>query len=351
MHAIEVEQTKSGPQLVWRKVEEPVLQAGEALVSINATTLNRADLSQAAGNYPPPPGAPDIMGLDMSGEIAAVGADVEGWQVGDKVCALLAGGGYAERVAVDQRLLIPIPTGWSFEEAACLPEVYLTAFVNIFMEAGFQPGETILIHGGASGVGTAAIQLVKGAGGRVITTAGRPDKVETCLEQGADLAINYRTEDFAARTREFTQGAGVDVILDMVGAEYLERNISLLKLKGRLVFIATLSGAEAMVDIRQLMGKRAPDRLGTARTACRRKSRNYQAFSATVLGTDRGRRDPSRHRPGSARSRSPRRPPTYGSLRKHRQNRAQSALSSSSSVCTASSIAASPVSASVTSRS
>ena len=257
MHAIEVEQTKSGPQLVWREVEEPVLQAGEALVSINATTLNRADLSQAAGNYAPPPGAPNIMGLDMSGEIAAVGADVEGWQVGDNVCALLAGGGYAERVAVDQRLLIPIPTGWSFEEAACLPEVYLTAFVNIFMEAGFQPGETILIHGGASGVGTAAIQLVKGAGGRVITTAGRPDKVKTCLDQGADLAINYRTEDFAARTREFTQGAGVDVILDMVGAEYLERNVSLLKLKGRLVFIATLSGAEAMVDIRQLMGKRA----------------------------------------------------------------------------------------------
>ena len=257
MHAIEVEQTKSGPQLVWREVEEPVLQAGEALVSINATTLNRADLSQAAGNYPPPPGAPDIMGLDMSGEIAAVGADVEGWQVGDNVCALLAGGGYAERVAVDQRLLIPIPTGWSFEEAACLPEVYLTAFVNIFMEAGFQPGETILIHGGASGVGTAAIQLVKGAGGRVITTAGRPDKVETCLDQGADLAINYRTEDFAVRTREFTQGAGVDVILDMVGAEYLERNVSLLKLKGRLVFISTLGGAEAMVDIRQLMGKRA----------------------------------------------------------------------------------------------
>ena len=257
MHAIEAEQTKSGPRLVWREAEDPVMQAGEALVSIHATTLNRADLSQAAGNYPPPPGAPNILGLDMAGEIADVGADVEGWRVGDKVCALLAGGGYAERVSVDQRLLIPIPSGWSFEEAACLAEVYLTAYVNIFMEAGFQPGETVLIHGGASGVGTAAIQLVKGAGGRVITTAGRPDKVETCLDQGADLAINYRTEDFAARTREFTQGAGVDVILDMVGAEYLERNVSLLKLKGRLVFISTLSGAEAMVDIRHLMGKRA----------------------------------------------------------------------------------------------
>ena len=197
------------------------------------------------------------MGLDMAGEIIEVGAGVQGWQVGDKVCALLAGGGYAQQVAVDQRLLMPIPTGWSFEEAASLPEVYLTAYVNIFMEAGFQPGETILIHGGASGVGTAAIQMAKRAGGRVITTAGRPDKVKTCLDQGADLAINYRAEDFAARTLEFTQGAGVDLILDMVGAEYLARNVSLLKVKGRLVFISTLGGAEATVNIGQLMGKRA----------------------------------------------------------------------------------------------
>ena len=257
MHAIEVEQTNSGPQLVWREVDDPVLQSEQALVSIHATTLNRADLSQAAGNYPPPPGTPNIMGLDMAGEIIEVGAGVQGWQVGDKVCALLAGGGYAQQVAVDQRLLMPIPTGWSFEEAASLPEVYLTAYVNIFMEAGFQPGETILIHGGASGVGTAAIQMAKRAGGRVITTAGRPDKVKTCLDQGADLAINYRAEDFAARTLEFTQGAGVDLILDMVGAEYLARNVSLLKVKGRLVFISTLGGAEATVNIGQLMGKRA----------------------------------------------------------------------------------------------
>ena len=257
MHAIEVEQTNSGPQLVWREVDDPVLQSEQALVSIHATTLNRADLSQAAGNYPPPPGAPNIMGLDMAGEIIEVGPDVQGWQVGDKVCALLGGGGYAEQVAVDQQLLMPIPTGWSFEEAASLPEVYLTAYVNIFMEAGFQPGETILIHGGASGVGTAATQMAKRAGGRVITTAGRPDKVKTCLDQGADLAINYRAEDFAARTLEFTQGAGVDLILDMVGAEYLARNVSLLKVKGRLVFISTLGGAEATVNIGQLMGKRA----------------------------------------------------------------------------------------------
>ena len=257
MRAIAVEKRPSGHQLVWQETEEPAVKPGEALVSIHATTLNRADLSQAEGNYPPPPGAPDIMGLDMAGEIIETGANVEGWQAGDHACALLAGGGYAERVAVDQRLLIPIPPGWSFLEAACLPEVYLTAYVNIFMEAGFQKGETVLIHGGASGVGTAAIQLVKGAGGRVIATAGRPDKVETCLEQGADLAINYRAEDFADRTREFTGGEGVDIILDMVGADYLERNVSLLKVKGRLVFIATLGGAEAAIDIGQLMGRRA----------------------------------------------------------------------------------------------
>lgn len=257
MHAIDVEQTAAGPQLIWREVDDPIPQTGEVLVSVQATTLNRADLSQAAGNYPPPPGASRILGLDMAGEIAAVGEGVEGWRVGDAVCALLAGGGYAERVAVDQRLLIPIPPGWSFEEAACLPEVYLTAFVNIFIEAGFRPGETVLVHGGASGVGTAAIQLVKEAGGRVIATAGRADKVAACRTQGADLAINYRTEDFVARTREYTQGEGVDVVLDMVGADYLERNISLLKVRGRLVFIATLGGSEAVLNIGQLMGKRA----------------------------------------------------------------------------------------------
>ena len=257
MYAIEVEQTPTGPSLTWQEVDEPVLRSGEALVNIHATTLNRADLSQAAGNYAPPPGAPHILGLDMSGEIEAVAEGVQDWQAGDPVCALLAGGGYAERVAVDRQLLIPIPAGWSFEEAACLPEVYLTAYVNIFMEAGFQAGETVLVHGGASGVGTAAIQMVKQAGGRVITTAGRPDKVETCRALGADLAINYRSDDFAAAARDFTNGEGVDLILDMVGADYLEANVGLLKVRGRLVFISTLGGSQAEINIGQLMGKRA----------------------------------------------------------------------------------------------
>lgn len=257
MKAIQVVQENGGPRLHWAETDEPVMGADDVLVEIHATTLNRADLAQAAGNYPPPVGASPILGLDMAGTIAALGANVTGWQVGDRVCALLAGGGYAERTVVDHRLLLPVPPGWSWGEAASLPEVYLTAFVNIFMEAAFQPGETVLVHGGASGVGTAAIQLVKAAGGTVITTAGKAEKVAACLSVGADRAINYNEEDFVQAAREFTGGAGVDIILDMVGADYLARNISLLKVKGRLVWIATLGGATGEINIGQLMGKRA----------------------------------------------------------------------------------------------
>jgi len=257
MRAIQIVQENGGPRLFWAEADEPLMGLDDVLVDIYATTLNRADLAQAAGNYPPPAGASPILGLDMAGTIAALGTNVTGWQVGDRVCALLAGGGYAERAAVDGRLLFPVPAGWSWAKAACLPEVYLTAFVNIFMEADFQPGETVLVHGGASGVGTAAIQLVKAAGGTVITTAGKPEKVAACLSVGADRAINYNDEDFVEATRAFTGGAGVDVILDMVGAAYLQRNISLLKTRGRLVWIATLGGARGEINIGQLMGKRA----------------------------------------------------------------------------------------------
>ena len=164
---------------------------------------------------------------------------------------------YAERVAVHHSQLIPIPTDWTFEEAAALPEVYLTAFVNLFMEARLQPGEVVLVHGGASGVGTAAIQILHHLGHKVLVTAGSDEKVATCRELGADLAINYRSEDFAERVQSFTQGQGVDVILDMVGADYFERNFDLLKVRGRLVFIATLGGSEVNVNIGKLMRKRA----------------------------------------------------------------------------------------------
>ncbi len=256
MKAILVSQEQT-PRLIWAETDDPVVGPDEVLVDVQATALNRADLSQAAGNYPPPPGASPILGLDMAGVIAEVGANVSGWQRGDRVCALLAGGGYAEKVAVPAAMLMPIPAAWEFEMAAAMPEVFLTAYLNIFMEADFQPGETVLIHGGASGVGTAAIQLVKAAGGTVIATAGKPDKVQVCRDLGADLAINYNEDDFVAATQSFTDNGGVDVILDMVGASYLARNISLLKVKGRLVFIATLGGAVGEINIGQLMGKRA----------------------------------------------------------------------------------------------
>ncbi|MCL4861207.1 MAG: NAD(P)H-quinone oxidoreductase [Caldilineaceae bacterium] len=256
MNAIHVDATKEGRPLVWQATPDPSIGPDEVLVDIHATALNRADLMQRAGNYPPPPGAPDILGLEMAGVIRQVGADVRGWQVGDRVCALLPGGGYAEQAAAPQAMLMPLPQGWSFEQAGAMPEVFLTAYVNLYMEANLQPGETVLMHGGASGVGTAAIQLLRATGNPVIVTAGGADKCAACSELGADLAINYKEEDFVARVKAFTGGAGVDVILDMVGADYLERNLSLLKLKGRLVFISTLSGGQTQINLGALMGRR-----------------------------------------------------------------------------------------------
>ncbi len=256
MKAIVVQTDQQNRPLVWQESPEPSFGADEVLVDIYATALNRADLMQRAGNYPPPPGAPDILGLEMAGRIAAVGDKVTGWQVGDRVCALLPGGGYAERVNVPQRMLMPVPAGWSFEQAAGLPEVFLTAFVNLFMEAGIQPGETALIHGGASGVGTAGIQLLRAAGNPVFVTAGTDEKTARCRELGATLAINYKKEDFAERILADTNGEGVDVILDMVGAAYLERNLRLLKLRGRLVFISMLSGGKTEINLGTLMGRR-----------------------------------------------------------------------------------------------
>jgi putative PIG3 family NAD(P)H quinone oxidoreductase len=256
MKAMRVHTDEAGRPLSWEDTPDPAYGPGEVLVDIYAAAVNRADVAQRAGHYPPPPGASEILGLDMAGIVREVGAEVTGWQPGDRVCALLGGGGYAERVAVPQGMLMAAPAGWSFVEAACLPEVYLTAFVNIFMEAGFQPGETVLVHGGASGVGTAAIQLVHQAGGKVLATAGSAAKVEACRKLGADLAVNYRTEDFVAPVQAYTGGAGVDIILDMVGADTLARNLELLKLRGRLVIIATQSGARTEINLAALMGRR-----------------------------------------------------------------------------------------------
>jgi putative PIG3 family NAD(P)H quinone oxidoreductase len=256
MKAIVVHREQEGNPLVWENVPDPEFGPDEVLVKIHAAALNRADLMQRAGNYPPPEGASEILGLEMAGTVLAVGQHVPNHQVGDRVCALLPGGGYGEQINVPHQMLISIPKTWSVEQAAAIPEVFLTAYVNLFMEANLQEGETVLIHGGASGVGTAAIQLAREAGCRVLTTAGTDEKTAYCRELGAELAVNYKKEDFAERITAHMNGSGVDVILDMVGAAYLARNINLLNLKGRLVFISTLSGSQANIDLRHLMGKR-----------------------------------------------------------------------------------------------
>ncbi|MEJ2668418.1 MAG: NAD(P)H-quinone oxidoreductase [Deinococcales bacterium] len=253
-------------ELSLSEVPEPHLRPGEVMVDVHATALNRADLAQRAGRYPPPPGESELLGLEMAGVVSEVPNGVRGVRAGDHVCALLPGGGYAERVAVPAPMLLPVPEGWSFAQAAALPEAAFTAFLNLFLEAGLQAGERVLVHGGASGVGTAAIQQATLAGATVYTTVGTDAKAAACRELGAELAVNYRHADFAERIGEHTGGGGVDVILDMVGEAYFERNFALLNLGGRMVFIATLSGAAATFDIRQLMAKRATIKGSTLRS-------------------------------------------------------------------------------------
>ena len=241
--------------LSWAEVPDPTPLEGEVVIDIHASSVNRADLLQRAGHYPVPPGAPPYMGLECSGVISALGPGVTGWQAGDGVCTLLGGGGYAERVASPASLLIRIPDGWDFEQAAAVPEVFYTAFLNLFIEGQLVPAETVLIHGGASGVGTAAIQMAKEAGCRVLVTAGRDDKVDFCRDLGADFGVNYKTRDFEDAIREASP-EGVDVILDIAAADYLRPNINLLKLRGRLVIIGLLTGSRAELDLSLLMRNR-----------------------------------------------------------------------------------------------
>lgn len=254
MKAILVDSSTPERALRWEEVPDPVPGPGEVLVEVCATAVNRADLLQRAGTYPPPPGAPPYLGLEMAGVVAQAGEGVREWKRGDRVCALLAGGGYAEKVAVPQQLLVRLPEGWDFLKAAAFPEVFYTAFVNLFMEARLQPGEIALIHGGASGVGTAAIQLARQAGCRVVVTASTPAKRERCLELGAQLAIDYTERDFAEAVLE--RVGGVDVVLDISGGAYLERNLKVLTLKGRLVLIALLGGPAASIDLGMVLRKR-----------------------------------------------------------------------------------------------
>ena len=229
---------------------------GEILIKVKAAGVNRPDVLQRMGAYPPPPGASDLPGLEVSGEIAALGDDVERWQVGDHVTALTPGGGYAEFVVVDGSNALPIPHGFTFTEAAAIPETFFTVWHNVFQRGRLAEGETLLVHGGSSGIGTTAIQLAKAFGAIVIATAGSDEKCAACTELGADRAINYREEDFVAAVRDETGGMGAEVILDMVGGDYISRNYEAAAVDGRVVQIAFLNGARAEVDFTKLMIKR-----------------------------------------------------------------------------------------------
>jgi tumor protein p53-inducible protein 3 len=256
MKAIGVHREKENPELVWEEAPDVDYGPDEVLVDVRAAAVNRADLMQARGHYPPPPGASKILGLEMAGVIREVGVDVAGWSPGDRVCALLPGGGYAEQVAVPAGMLLRLPNHWTFAQGAAVPEVWYTAYINLFQEGQLKPGESTLIHAGASGVGTAAIQLAVDAGARAFVTAGSDEKTERCRALGAELAINYTKQDFLAEVMAATGDEGVDVILDPVGGSYLERNIAILRPFGRLVIIATLGGPKGELHLGQVLGKR-----------------------------------------------------------------------------------------------
>jgi putative PIG3 family NAD(P)H quinone oxidoreductase len=251
MRAVVVE---SPDQLAWREVPDARPAEGEVLIKVSAAGLNRADLLQAAGYYPPPPGASEILGLEVSGVIAKVGPAVTKWSAGQKVCALLAGGGYAEYVAVPAPQVMPVPDDMDLQQAAALPEVACTVWSNLVMTAGLSAGQTLLVHGGASGVGSHAIQVGHALGVKVAVTAGSAAKLELARELGADITINYKDEDFVARVQAETGGA--DVILDIIGAAYLDRNLDALALDGRLVIIGLQGGTTAELNLGKLHAKR-----------------------------------------------------------------------------------------------
>jgi putative PIG3 family NAD(P)H quinone oxidoreductase len=246
-----------GPEvLTVTDLDDPTPAAGEVVIDMAATAVNRADTLQRQGFYPPPPGASDVLGLECSGVVSAVGEGVERWQVGDQVCALLAGGGYAEKVAVPAGQVMPVPDGIDLVTAGALPEVACTVWSNVFMVAGLQPDETLLVHGGAGGIGTLAIQLAHALGARVVTTAGSAEKLDVCRSLGADVTIDYREQDFVEEVRAATDGRGADVILDNMGASYLGRNVDALATEGRLVIIGMQGGTKGELDIAKLLRKR-----------------------------------------------------------------------------------------------
>jgi NADPH2:quinone reductase len=247
-----------GPEMLQPETRQtPVPGAGEILVKVHAAGVNRPDVSQRLGKYPPPPGASDLPGLEIAGEVALVGEGVTRWKIGDKVCALAHGGGYAEYCLVHETHALPIPTGFSMIKAAAVPETFFTVWVNAFMTGKLSAGETALVHGGSSGIGTTAIMLAKAIGAKIIVTAGSDEKCDACVKLGADLAINYRTKDFVAEVKAFTGGKGVNVVLDMVGGPYVQRNMECAGMDARLVQIAYQQGFKiAEFDMRPISSKR-----------------------------------------------------------------------------------------------
>ncbi|MDT3724841.1 NAD(P)H-quinone oxidoreductase [Streptomyces sp. DSM 41972] len=276
MYAITIPEPGGPEALVWGEVDDPVVGEGEVLVDVVATAVNRADILQRQGFYDPPPGTSPYPGLECSGRVAQVGPGVSGWAVGDEVCALLSGGGYAEKVVVPAGQLLPVPEGITVDRAAALPEVVCTVWSNVFMVAHLRPGETFLVHGGSSGIGTMAVQLAKAVGAKVAVTAGTKEKLERCAELGADILINYREQDFVAELREATDGKGADVILDNMGAKYLDRNVQALAVNGRLVIIGMQGGVKGELNIGALLAKRA------AITATTLRARPVEEKSAIV---------------------------------------------------------------------
>lgn len=256
MKAVTIPEPGDTDALVLAEVDDPSPAAGEVLIDVAAAGVNRADLLQRQGFYNPPPGSSPYPGLEVSGRVRALGDGVEGWSIGDEVCALLVGGGYAQKVTAPAGQVLPVPSGVSLLAAAALPEVVCTVWSNVFMTANLLPGETLLVHGGGSGIGTMAIQLAREIGARVAVTAGSQAKLDACRDLGADILINYREQDFVEELTKATDGAGADVILDVIGAKYLERNLRAVATNGRIVVIGLQGGAKGEINLNRLLTKR-----------------------------------------------------------------------------------------------
>jgi putative PIG3 family NAD(P)H quinone oxidoreductase len=272
--------TPGGPEVL-RLTQQPTPkpEPGQLLVKVAAAGVNRPDVAQRAGSYPPPAGHSPLPGLEVAGEVVEAGAGATRWKVGDKVCALVNGGGYAEYCIAEETSALPVPPGFDMVRAAALPETFFTVWNNVFDRGRLAPGEWFLVHGGSSGIGTTAIQLASAFGARVIATAGSAEKCQACLDLGADRAVNYKTEDFVTTAKEATGGKGVDVILDMVGGDYTDKNIVMAAEDGRIVQIATLGGVEAKVNLARLMMKR----LTLTGSTLRPRTREVKAGFARAL--------------------------------------------------------------------